>query len=73
MDVKSGLVGGKIAGIGSVDGDGTNLKAGCPADHLSELEVMPNPDQREMAQWSGDESDGECDSDEDESCAWLYE
>ena len=30
-------------------------------------------EQREMAQWSSDESDGECDSDEDESCAWLYE
>ena len=35
--------------------------------------VVQNPDQREMAKWPGDESDGECDSDEDESCAWLYE
>ena len=75
VDVKSGLVGGKIAGIGSVDGDGTSLKVGCPADNLSELEVVPNPEQRDVAEWSdeSDESDGEYDSDEDESCAWLYQ
>ena len=75
VDIKSGLVGGKIAGIGSVDGDGTSLVARCPADNLSELEVVPNPDQRDMAQWSDDsgESGGESDSDVDESCAWLYQ
>ena len=56
-------------------GDGTNLKAGCPADNLSELEVVPNPEQRDMAQWSDEsgESGGESDSDEDESCSWLYQ
>ena len=44
-------------------------------DNLSELEVVPNPEQRDMSEWS-DESDGsggEYDSDEDESCAWLYQ
>ena len=49
------------------------LKAGCPADNLSELEVVPNPEQRDMADWSdeSDESGGESDSDED--CSWLYQ
>eukprot|EP01043_Picozoa_sp_COSAG02_P031271 COSAG02_NODE_2032_length_10063_cov_11.627057_8_plen_223_part_00 len=72
VDVKSGLVGGKIAGIGSVDGDGTNLTGGCPTDNLSELEVVPNPNQRDIAEWS-EESEDDDDLDEDESCAWLYE
>eukprot|EP01043_Picozoa_sp_COSAG02_P038903 COSAG02_NODE_3035_length_7502_cov_6.521680_2_plen_286_part_00 len=72
-DVKSSLVGGKIAGVGSVDGDGTNLSEGCLADNLSELEVVPNPDQRDVAEWSEESEEDNSDSDEDESCAWLYE
>ena len=73
VDVKSSLVGGKIAGVGSVDGDGTNLSEGCLADNLSELEVVPNPDQRDVAEWSEESEEDNSDSDEDESCAWLYE
>ena len=54
-------------------GNGTNLSEGCPADNLSELEVVPNPDQRDVAEWSEESGEDDNDSDEDESCAWLYE
>ena len=43
------------------------------ADNLSELEVVPNPDQRDVAEWSEESEEDNSDSDEDESCAWLYE
>ena len=47
-----------------LDGDGTNLSRACLADNLAELEVVPNPDQREVNEWSEEESDGD-ESDED--------
>ena len=50
-----------IAGIGSVDGDGTNLSRACLVDNLAELEVVPNPDQREVGDWSEEESGDEPD------------
>ena len=34
-------------------------------DSISELEVVPSPDQRAPSEWS-DDSGGECDSDEDD-------
>ena len=42
-------------------------------DNLSELEVVPNPDQRDVEEWPEESGEDDNDSDEDESCAWLYE
>ena len=67
-DVKAGLLNAKLAGIASVDGDGTDLATSpraCLTDSISELEVVPSPDQRAPSEWS-DDSGGECDSDEDD-------
>ena len=71
LDVKSGLVGGKIDGIGSVDGDGTDLSRGCLADNLAELEVVPNPDQREAGEWSEEESGDEEDLEDEDFLQFL--
>ena len=71
IDVKSGLVGGKIVGIGSVDGDGTDLSRGCLADNLAELEVVPNPDQREVDEWSEEESGDEEDLEDEDFVRFL--
>ena len=74
-DVKAGLLNTKLAGVASVDGDGTDLATApraCLTDSISELEVVPSPNQRAPSEWS-DNSDEECDSSEDESCAWLYQ
>ena len=71
LDVKSGLVGGKIVGIGSVDGDGTDLSRGCLADNLAELEVVPNPDQREVDEWSEEESGDEEDLEDEDFVRFL--
>ena len=74
-DVKAGLLNTKLAGVASVDGDGTDLATSpraCLTDSISELEVVPSPDQRAPSEWS-DDSGEESESDEDESCAWLYQ
>ena len=65
------LVGGKIVGIGSVDGDGTDLSRGCLADNLAELEVVPNPDQREVDEWSEEESGDEEDLEDEDFVRFL--
>ena len=64
-DVKVGLLGAKLEGVASVDGDGleTNLARGCLADSLAALEVVPNPDQRAPADWSDDSGNDSDDSD----------
>ena len=41
----------------SMDGDGRNLERASLADNLSELEMVPNPDQRAFEDWSDAESD----------------
>ena len=64
-------MGGKIAGIGSVDGDGTDLSRACLADNLAELEVVPSPDQREVDQWSEEESGDESDLEDEEFLQFL--
>ena len=63
--MKVGLLGAKLDGVASVDGDGleTNLARGCLADNLAALEVVPNPDQRAPADWSDDDSGNDSDSD----------
>ena len=62
---------GKIDGIGSVDGDGTDLSRGCLADNLAELEVVPNPDQREVDEWSEEESGDEEDLEDEDFVRFL--
>ena len=51
------VIGVKLDGVGSVDGDGRNLERASLADNLSELEMVPNPDQRAFEDWSDAESD----------------
>ena len=68
-DVKAGVLGVKLDGIASVDGDGTDLghaPRACLTDSISELEMVPNPDQRAPDEWSddsGEESHSESDTD----------
>eukprot|EP01043_Picozoa_sp_COSAG02_P051500 COSAG02_NODE_5427_length_4339_cov_2.935377_3_plen_88_part_00 len=48
-DVKGGLLGAKLDGVSSADGDGTSLghnPRACLTDSISELEMVPNPQQR---------------------------
>ena len=54
------------AKLDGVAGDGleTNLARGYLADSLAALEVVPNPDQRALADWS-DDSGSDSDSDSD--------
>ena len=68
-DVKGGLLGVKIDGVASVDGDGTNLTMGSLADTVSELEVVPSPQQRAAAEWSEDCDEDDDDSDDDDGFA----
>ena len=68
-DVKAGVLGVKLDGIASVDGDGTDLghaPRACLTDSIAELEMVPNPDQRAPDEWSddsGEESHSESDTD----------
>ena len=70
-DVKAGLFNAKLAGIASVDGDGTDLATSpraCLTDSISELEVVPSPDQRAPSEWSddsGEETGSESESESD--------
>ena len=67
-DVKAGLLSAKLNGVASVDGDGMDLDhapRACLADNISELEMVPNPDQRAPNEWS-DDSGGESSSESDE-------
>ena len=68
-DVKAGLLGMKIDGVASVDGDGTDLTTGSLADTFSELEVVPNPLQRSAAEWSEDSDEDDDGSDDDDGFA----
>ena len=68
-DVKAGLLGMKIDGVASVDGDGTDLTTGSLADTFSELEVVPSPLQRSAAEWSEDSDEDDDGSDDDDGFA----
>ena len=47
------------------------MSRGCLADNLAELEVVPNPDQREASEWSEEESGDEEDLEDEDFLQFL--
>ena len=47
------------------------MSRACLADNLAELEVVPNPDQREVDEWSEEESGDEEDLEDEDFVRFL--
>jgi hypothetical protein len=66
-DPKAGLLGVKLDGVASVDGDGRLLQnpRASLTDTLSAVEFVPNPEQREPEDWSSDSGGSDNDDSDD--------